>query len=306
MRIETVILVCITYTILFSTMMATPVLIGAQVQSHANVTSTHKIGVKIISPSANVTVPSGPLTIYGISSDTPQASCKVYVDWNDLKPMQNVTAKGPGGANDYSNWTYTYTDKYHVIAPGINELTSKITCFDNPSNVTSKYYSVNITGLKNNTISPTLPSGGNISFGFHSAAYLPQYDGLYHNVFQPIVNNATAERDSPNSNSPEHNNNDESKLHGDDNSNDNNENNHDAKIQTSNQPDVQDDGDKSSGSSSGDSGNNHSNDGSHHQGDKEHSDTHAKKHDNNVNKEKGNGKHNGPHTKQMKAHKQKH
>ena len=23
----------------------------------------------------------------------------VSVDWNDLKPMQNVTAKGPGGTN---------------------------------------------------------------------------------------------------------------------------------------------------------------------------------------------------------------
>ena len=53
----------------------------------------------------------------------------VSTDWNDLKPMQNVTAKGPGGANDYSNWTYTYNETYHNITPGINELTSKITCY---------------------------------------------------------------------------------------------------------------------------------------------------------------------------------
>jgi hypothetical protein len=70
----------------------------------------------------------------------------VSVDWNDLKPMQNATAKGPGGATDYSNWTYTYNRSYHNITTGINELTSKITCYDNPSNITSKYYSVNITG----------------------------------------------------------------------------------------------------------------------------------------------------------------
>ena len=70
----------------------------------------------------------------------------VFADWNDLKPMQNVTAKGRGGVNDYSNWTYTYNDTYHNITAGVNELTSKITCYDNPSNITSKYYSVNVTG----------------------------------------------------------------------------------------------------------------------------------------------------------------
>lgn len=118
--------------------------IEAQIQSPSNVINAHKIGVKIVSPSANTTVPAGHVIIHGISSDTPETNCRVYVDWNDLKPMQNVTALG--GVNDYSNWTYTYTEKYHVIAPGINELTSKITCFDNPSNITSKYYSVNITG----------------------------------------------------------------------------------------------------------------------------------------------------------------
>jgi hypothetical protein len=126
--------------------MVSPLLLEAQSQSLNNATSTHKIGVRITSPLANVTVPTGHLAIHGISSDTPQTSCKVFVDWNDLKPMQNVTATGRGGPNDYSNWTYTYTEKYHLITPGINELTSKITCFDNPSNSTSKYYSVNITG----------------------------------------------------------------------------------------------------------------------------------------------------------------
>ncbi len=130
----------------FLTATAMPSLVGAQNQSLTNTTAAHKMGVKIISPSVNTTVPVGQLTIHGISSDNPETTCRVYVDWNDLKPMQNVTAKGSGGANDYSNWTYTYTEKYHLITQGINELTSKITCFDNPSNITSKYYSVNITG----------------------------------------------------------------------------------------------------------------------------------------------------------------
>jgi hypothetical protein len=132
------------------TLIRVPTLVGAQNQSqsssNANVTGPHKMGVKIISPLKNSTVPVGQLMINGISTDTLQTNCKVFVDWNDLKPMQNVTAVGPEGANDYSNWTYTYNGSYHNITVGINELTSKITCYDNPSNISSKYYSVNVTG----------------------------------------------------------------------------------------------------------------------------------------------------------------
>ena len=134
----------------FLTAIAVPTLVGAQSQSpglsNANVTGPPKLGVKITSPSKNATVPAGQLIISGISSDTPITNCTVSADWNDLKPMQNATAKGPGGANDYSNWTYTYNESYHNITAGINELTSKITCYDNPSNITKKYYSVNVTG----------------------------------------------------------------------------------------------------------------------------------------------------------------
>ena len=135
----------------FLIIIAVPTLVGAKDQnqsqssSNANVTGPHKMGVKISSPLKNSTVPAGQLTISGISSDTATTNCMVFADWNDLKPMQNVTAKGPGGAN-YSNWTYTYNETYHNITAGINELTSKITCYDNPSNITSKYYSVNVTG----------------------------------------------------------------------------------------------------------------------------------------------------------------
>ena len=123
--------------------------IGAQNQSessnNANVTGPHKLGVKITSLK-NATVPVGQLTISEISSDTAITNCMVSTDWNDLKPMQNVTAKGPGGADDYTNWTYTYNESYHNITAGINELTSKITCYDDPGNITKKYYSVNVTG----------------------------------------------------------------------------------------------------------------------------------------------------------------
>ena len=135
----------------FLTIIDFPTLAVAQNQSqsstNANVTAPHKRGVKITSPSKNATVPAGQLTISGISSDTAITNCMVSADWIDLKPMQNVTAKGPGGANEYSNWTYTYNNKsYRNITTGINELTSKITCYDDPSNITKKYFSVNVTG----------------------------------------------------------------------------------------------------------------------------------------------------------------
>ena len=139
-----------TFLSCFLTIVSISTLVAAQNQSEsstiANVIGHNKLGVKITSPLKNATVPAGQLTISGISSDTAITNCMVSIDWNDLKPMQNVTANGPGGATDYSNWTYTYNESYHNISAGINELTSKITCYDNPSNITKKYYSVNITG----------------------------------------------------------------------------------------------------------------------------------------------------------------
>ena len=75
------------------------------------------------------------------------SDCTVYIDWNDLKPYQKVEATGAGGNEDYSRWTFTYTESYHLISQGTNELTSKITCYSNPVNLT-KHYSINVTGIK--------------------------------------------------------------------------------------------------------------------------------------------------------------
>jgi hypothetical protein len=62
--------------------------------------------------------------------------------------MQRVTPTGPNGKEDYSNWTYTYSKKYHEIIEGQNELTSKITCVNGAANASTKYYSINVTGVK--------------------------------------------------------------------------------------------------------------------------------------------------------------
>ncbi|MGI8831438.1 MAG: hypothetical protein ACR2IS_02230 [Nitrososphaeraceae archaeon] len=113
------------------------------------------IGVKIVSPIANQTIPVGELNISGTSTDTATTDCNVYVDVNDFKPLQNTTAAGPGGQTDYSNWTFAYTKKYHLITEGQNELTAKVSCNGNSlinstSNISgakSKWYSINVTGI---------------------------------------------------------------------------------------------------------------------------------------------------------------
>jgi hypothetical protein len=128
--------------------------------------------VKITSPSKDQQVPAGPLTINGISSDKGTTDCEVYVDWNDLKPYQKVVPAGPSGKNDYSNWTFTYTDAYHLISEGTNELTSKISCYSNPDNIT-KYYSINVTGLATSGASaealPSTINGTDVDGGFPSS-----------------------------------------------------------------------------------------------------------------------------------------
>nr|MDQ3970703.1 hypothetical protein [Thermoproteota archaeon] len=104
------------------------------------------IGVKITSPSTGQQVPSGELTISGTSTDNAATDCTVYADWNNLKPFQKAMATGPGGVNDYSTWNFTYAADYHLITNGsTNELTSKLSCLSNPTNLT-KWYSVNVIG----------------------------------------------------------------------------------------------------------------------------------------------------------------
>jgi hypothetical protein len=69
------------------------------------------IGIKITSPSTGQQVPVGQLTISGTSTDNATTDCTVYADWNNLKPFQKAVATGSSGVNDYSTWSFTFTDK---------------------------------------------------------------------------------------------------------------------------------------------------------------------------------------------------
>ncbi|MGH9980749.1 MAG: hypothetical protein ACRD6U_04245, partial [Nitrososphaeraceae archaeon] len=121
------------------------------INSQGEITQTlANISVKITSPNEGKKIPSGELTISGISSDTQNKNCIVFVDWNDMKPFQKVRAAGPGGIEDFSEWIFTYDSSYHEIIAGNNELTSKITCLDESKPLT-KWNSINVTGYPNNS-----------------------------------------------------------------------------------------------------------------------------------------------------------
>src|SRR5215204_3339362 len=107
-------------------------------------------------------VPVGDLTISGTSTDNATTDCTVYADWNNTKPFQKAVATGPGGVNDYSRWTFTYTAEYHLITNGTNKLTSTLSCLGDDSNVgtanITKSYNIKVIGVTESSESNT--SGG--------------------------------------------------------------------------------------------------------------------------------------------------
>jgi len=115
--------------------------------SSEGASSSIKHGVRITSPIRDQQVPAGAiLTISGISKDNATSDCHVNVNVNHVRPYQNTSANGPGGPNDYSNWTFSLTPKYTVIKQGVNEITAKFYCNLNPD-ITS-FYSMNVTGVQ--------------------------------------------------------------------------------------------------------------------------------------------------------------
>jgi hypothetical protein len=111
------------------------------------------LGLKITSHEQGQDVPVGELTISGTSTDNATSDCTVYADVNDIKPFQKALATGPGGVNDYSRWNFTYTQNYHLIVNGTNELTSKLSCLSSPANLT-KWNSVIVLGVMNKNQEP--------------------------------------------------------------------------------------------------------------------------------------------------------
>jgi hypothetical protein len=132
--------------------------------------------IQITSPQDDQQVPPGELTIQGISSDDEETECQVFADVNDITPMRNVTAVGSGGQdNDFSKWTFTYTQNYQLIKPGENELTAKITCYGDENSADSfpsgnpvasnaplsEWHTINVTGTAGaSPVQSTMGSSG--------------------------------------------------------------------------------------------------------------------------------------------------
>ena len=117
-------------------------------------------GVKIISPTKGQNVSTGTLAVSGTSNDNATSDCHVSVIVNGIKPYQNASATGPGGANDYSKWNFTVSSKYTVIKEGLNKLTAKFYCNPNPS--IASFYSINVTGTTTGVLAKPVASSATI------------------------------------------------------------------------------------------------------------------------------------------------
>jgi hypothetical protein len=115
----------------------------------ANTSNIPSPTISITSLEEGQEVPVGELVIEGTSSDNEDGNCQVYADVNDVAPLQNATATGPSGTeDDFSQWSFVYTEDYQLITEGANELTAKISCYNgnNPTPM-SEWHSINVTGV---------------------------------------------------------------------------------------------------------------------------------------------------------------
>jgi hypothetical protein len=111
-------------------------------------------GVRITSPANGQQVPIGTLTVTGTSKDDPTVDCQVFIIVNGVKPYQNATAIGPGGASDYSKWNFILNSS--MIKEGVNKITAKFACKPDPA--AASFYSVDVTGTGTRIGGGTSPS----------------------------------------------------------------------------------------------------------------------------------------------------
>jgi hypothetical protein len=110
--------------------------------------SLQKPEIVITYPDVNQTIPTGTLTIYGKSSDNAATHCLVSSLLNEERPYQNATGTGPAGKDDYSKWTFTFDPYYTIINEGLNEIVSRIICFQDDGTNRTAFNSINVTGAQ--------------------------------------------------------------------------------------------------------------------------------------------------------------
>jgi len=116
--------------------------------------------VNITSPTKGQQVPLGKdLTILGTSiGNASTSNCQVIVGLNGIRPYPSATGTGPGGAKDYSKWSFTLTPKYATLQPGPNnKITARYKCSGSSSNNNPNLIlisSVNVNGVATATNIP--------------------------------------------------------------------------------------------------------------------------------------------------------
>ena len=140
-------------TSLVVTVTAQPVpIIGTTTGTTSNIKA-----VNITSPTKGQQVPLGKdLTILGTSiGNASTSNCQVIVGLNEIRPYQSATGTGPGGAKDYSKWSFTLTPKYATLKPGPdNKITARYKCSSNNNPNLVLISSVNVTGVATATNIP--------------------------------------------------------------------------------------------------------------------------------------------------------
>jgi hypothetical protein len=100
--------------------------------------------VTITSPTDGQQVPIGQdLTVTGTSIGNSTSGCNIHINLNRVSPSLPATATGPGGPNDYSQWSATLTSNYTSIHEGENRIGARISCADDSMRQRT---SVNVTG----------------------------------------------------------------------------------------------------------------------------------------------------------------
>jgi hypothetical protein len=102
--------------------------------------------VTITSPTDGQQVSIGQdLTVTGTSIGNSSSGCTINVNLNRARPSQPATATGPGGPDDYSEWSAILTSNYTSIQEGENRIGARISC--GSDSTLRQFTSVNVTGV---------------------------------------------------------------------------------------------------------------------------------------------------------------
>ena len=165
LRLNTVALIAsITAAFVIGFTISSLVIVTAQPMPVIGMTTGTTANIKalnITSPTKGQQGPIGKdLTILGTSiGNASTSNCQVIVGLDEIRPYPSATGTGPGGAKDYSKWSFTLTPKYATLKPGPdNKITARYKCSgtsinnDNPNLILIK--SVNVTGVATATNIP--------------------------------------------------------------------------------------------------------------------------------------------------------